>query len=104
MTSRQHRLENFHHGADVVSADAKELGKLHAIVVDPRSNEVTHIVVNTGPRFPEPGFGAPTLIEVPVDQVEDAGWAGLVKILIFLASFVVGGAYAWRKRALEWRL
>jgi NADH-quinone oxidoreductase subunit A len=33
---------------------------------------------------------------------EDVGWTGLVKVLIFLASFVVGGAYAWRKRALEW--
>ena len=33
---------------------------------------------------------------------EDAGIAGLGKIAIFVGTFVVGGLYAWRKRALEW--
>jgi NADH-quinone oxidoreductase subunit A len=34
---------------------------------------------------------------------EEAGAAGLFKVFIFLATFVVGGLYAWRKRSLEWR-
>ena len=34
---------------------------------------------------------------------EEAGAAGLLKVVIFLATFVVGGLYAWRKRLLEWR-
>lgn len=33
---------------------------------------------------------------------EDAGAAGLGKVAIFVGTFVVGGLYAWRKRALEW--
>jgi len=34
----------------------------------------------------------------------DAGWAGYAKGLIFIGTFVIGGIYAWKKRALEWRL
>jgi len=66
-------LENLRHGAHVESAEGKDVGRLHSVVVDPRDNEVTHIVVNAGPHFPEPGFGAPELINVPVEQMEDAG-------------------------------
>jgi sporulation protein YlmC with PRC-barrel domain len=66
-------LENLRHGAHVESADGKDVGRLHSVVVDPRDNEVTHIIVNAGPHFPEPGFGAPELINVPIDQMEDAG-------------------------------
>jgi sporulation protein YlmC with PRC-barrel domain len=66
-------LDNLHHGAHVESKDGKDLGRLHSVVVDPRDNEVTHIVVNAGPHFPEPGFGAPELINVPIDQMDDAG-------------------------------
>src|SRR3972149_10598516 len=66
-------LENLRHGAHVESAEGKDLGRLHSIVVDPRDNEVTHIVVNAGPHFPEPGFGAPELINVPIDEMADAG-------------------------------
>ena len=66
-------LENLHHGAHVESSDGKDVGRLHSIVIDPRDNEVTHIVVNAGPHFPEPGFGSPELREVPIDSVEDAG-------------------------------
>lgn len=65
-------LDNLHHGAAVVSADGKDVGKLHAVVVDPRDNEVTHIVVNAGPFFPEPGFGAPRLVNVPIEEMADA--------------------------------
>lgn len=70
--SNRHLLDNLHHGARVVSADGKEVGKLHAVVLDPRDNEVTHLVVNTGPHFPEPGFGAPELIDVPIKEMADA--------------------------------
>lgn len=66
-------LENLRHGAHVESAEGKDLGRLHAVVIDPGDNEVTHIVVNAGPHFPEPGFGAPELINVPIDLMEDAG-------------------------------
>lgn len=34
----------------------------------------------------------------------EAGWAGYGKGLLFISTFIVGGIYAWRKRALEWRL
>ena len=66
-------LDNLHHGAHVESKEGKDLGRLHSVVIDPRDNEVTHIVVNTGPHFPEPGFGAPELINVPIEQMDDAG-------------------------------
>jgi len=66
-------LENLRHGVHVESAEGKDVGRLHSVVVDPRDNEVTHIVVNAGPHFPEPGFGAPELINVPVEQMQDAG-------------------------------
>jgi sporulation protein YlmC with PRC-barrel domain len=66
-------LENLRHGAHVESAEGKDIGRLHSVVVDPRDNEVTHIVVNAGPHFPEPGFGAPELINVPIDEMADAG-------------------------------
>jgi len=66
-------LENLHHGAHVESVEGKDVGRLHSVVIDPRDNEVTHIVVNTGPHFPEPGFGAPDLKDVPIDLMEDAG-------------------------------
>ena len=65
-------LDNLRPGADVTSADNERVGRLHAVVMDPRDNRVTHIVVNTGPHFPEPGFGAPNLVTVPVDQMADA--------------------------------
>jgi NADH-quinone oxidoreductase subunit A len=32
------------------------------------------------------------------------GWTGYAKGLLFIGIFIVGGVYAWRKRALEWRL
>jgi sporulation protein YlmC with PRC-barrel domain len=66
-------LDNLHHGAHVESKEGKEVGRLHSVVIDPRDNEVTHIVVNVGPHFPEPGFGAPELINVPIEQMENAG-------------------------------
>lgn len=34
---------------------------------------------------------------------DDIGWAAYGKGLLFIGTFVIGGIYAWRKRALEWR-
>jgi NADH:ubiquinone oxidoreductase subunit 3 (subunit A) len=34
---------------------------------------------------------------------DEVGWAGFGKGLLFIGIFVLGGLYAWRKRALEWR-
>jgi sporulation protein YlmC with PRC-barrel domain len=67
------QLENLRHGARIESSDGKDVGRLHSVVVDPKDNEVTDIVVNAGPHFPEPGFGSPDLINVPIDLMEDAG-------------------------------
>lgn len=33
----------------------------------------------------------------------ELGWFGLMELLVFMVSLVVGLAYAWRKGALEWR-
>ena len=35
--------------------------------------------------------------------VQDLGVYGLVSIIFFLVILVLGLAYAWRKRALEWK-
>jgi sporulation protein YlmC with PRC-barrel domain len=69
---KRHTLENLHPGATVRTSDGEDAGKLHAIVLDPRDNEVTHIVVNAGPHFPEPGFGSPRLLDVPIGLMESA--------------------------------
>jgi sporulation protein YlmC with PRC-barrel domain len=71
-------VDNLRHGADVVSFDGELVGKLHAIVIDPRDEEVTKIIVNTGPHFPAPGFGAPDLVSVPVDELEGASESEVV--------------------------
>ena len=70
-------IDNLRHGAPVFTSEGRQVGDLHAVVVDPRDNEVTHIVVNTGPHFPEPGFGVPDLVEVPIDQMEGAEESGV---------------------------
>jgi NADH-quinone oxidoreductase subunit A len=33
---------------------------------------------------------------------DDIGWAAYGKGMLFIATFVIGGLYAWRKRALGW--
>ena len=65
-------LDNVRHGAAVITTDRKKVGEVYAIVLDPRDNEVTAIAVNAGPHFPAPGFGAPDLICVPIEQMADA--------------------------------
>jgi sporulation protein YlmC with PRC-barrel domain len=67
-----HPIDNLRHGAAVYSSDRKKVGTLHAIVVDPESTEVTHLAVNAGPHFPEPGFGAPEIVNVDIKHVRDA--------------------------------
>ncbi len=54
------------------TSDDRKAGTLHAVVVDPGSNEVTHVAVNAGPHFPEPGFGAPEIVNVDIRHVRDA--------------------------------
>jgi sporulation protein YlmC with PRC-barrel domain len=39
--------------AAVMSADGKDVGRLARVVIDPRSNEITHIVVHRGVLFTE---------------------------------------------------
>jgi sporulation protein YlmC with PRC-barrel domain len=65
-------LDNLRPGAEVVSANGKDVGKLHAVVVDPRDDDITHIAVNAGPFFPAIGFGAPRLVSVPIEEMADA--------------------------------
>jgi sporulation protein YlmC with PRC-barrel domain len=65
-------VDNLRHGAEVMSTDGKEIGELYAVVVDPRDNQVPSFVVNKGPHFPAPGFGAPDLIIVPIEGMADA--------------------------------
>jgi len=65
-------VEGLRHGAAIRTGDGHEVGKLHAIVVDPRENTVTHIAVNRGPFFPEPGFGDPQITTVDLKDVQDA--------------------------------
>jgi sporulation protein YlmC with PRC-barrel domain len=66
-------IENLRHGARVRTSDGEDVGKLHAIVLDPRDNRVTHIAVSRGPFFPDPGFGSPTIVSVDLADVRDAG-------------------------------
>lgn len=63
--------------AEVRTSDGKEAGKLHAVVLDPRENRVTHLAVNTGPFFPEPGFGDPKIVAVDIDKLKDATSEGV---------------------------
>ncbi len=65
-------LENLRPGVTVVSTDDKHVGTLDAVVIDPRDDSITHIAVNAGPHFPAPGFGAPHLISVPIQEMADA--------------------------------
>lgn len=34
---------------------------------------------------------------------DEVGVSGFLKVMLFLSTFLVGGIYAWRKGALEWR-
>lgn len=66
-------FDDLRHGVPVLSTDGYELGKLHAVLLDERDERLTRIVVNAGPHFPSPGFGAPSLIAVPEEEIADAG-------------------------------
>jgi uncharacterized protein YrrD len=43
----------FKQDAPVISADGQDVGRLARVVIDPRSNEITHIVVHRGFLFTE---------------------------------------------------
>lgn len=65
-------IDDLKNGTDVYSADGQKVGTLHAVILDPRDNRVTHLAVDTGPHFPEPGFGSPTIVSVDIDQLRKA--------------------------------
>lgn len=65
-------FDDLHTGADVLTSDGEKVGKLHAVIVNPRDNRVTHLAVDTGPHFPEPGFGSPTIVSVEIDHLRKA--------------------------------
>jgi sporulation protein YlmC with PRC-barrel domain len=71
-------LDNLRQGATVVSTDGKHVGTLHAVVIDPRDNNITHLAVNAGPHFPAPGFGAPRIVSVPIEEMADAREAKVI--------------------------
>lgn len=33
---------------------------------------------------------------------DEVGWTGFAKGIVFIGTFLIGGVYAWKKRALEW--
>jgi NADH-quinone oxidoreductase subunit A len=35
---------------------------------------------------------------------DELGWVSYAKGLLFIGTFIIGGVYAWRKRALDWSL
>lgn len=65
-------IENVRHGAPVHTSDDEKVGTVYAIVLAPGSNEVTHIAVDTGPHFPEPGFGDPEVVVIEVGHLKSA--------------------------------
>jgi sporulation protein YlmC with PRC-barrel domain len=71
------KLEDLRHDADVHSSDGKRVGNVYAIVLAPGSNEVTHVAVDTGPHFPEPGFGDPKVLVIEIDHVQSATGKGV---------------------------
>lgn len=70
--AEEHAIEDLRDGTDVYSSDGTKLGVLYAVVLDPRDNRVTHLAIDAGPRFPEPGFGSPTIVSVDIDQLGSA--------------------------------
>jgi sporulation protein YlmC with PRC-barrel domain len=93
--AKRHLVDDLRHDATVLSSDGAEVGKLHAVVLDPRDGDVTHVVVNAGPHFPSPGFGAPKLVSVPIDQMEGAEEEDVV-LRCSEAEFDAMGSYVER--------
>src|ERR1700680_457101 len=71
-------LDNLRQGATVVTTDGKHVGTLHAVVIDARDDDITHLAVNAGPHFPAPGFGAPRIVSVPIEEMADAREAQII--------------------------
>lgn len=69
---KQRNIEDLRAGAHVYSADGEKTGTLHAIVLDPRDNRVTHLAIDAGPHFPEPGFGSPKIVSVNIEHLRSA--------------------------------
>jgi len=71
-------LDVVRHGAKVWSSEGKEVGEVYAVVLDPTNNEVSAIAVSAGPHFPAPGFGAPNLKYVRIEEMVDAQEDGVL--------------------------
>jgi sporulation protein YlmC with PRC-barrel domain len=54
-----------------MASDGEQVGTLYDVLIDANDDELTHLIVNVGPHFPAIGFGAPTLLSVPIDEVDD---------------------------------
>lgn len=59
------QTQQYHEGAEVLSADGTKLGDIERLVVDPSRRAVTHLVVSKGFFFPEQRI-------VPIDIVESS--------------------------------
>jgi uncharacterized protein YrrD len=99
-------VDNLRHGADVVSFDGEKVGTLHAVVIDPEEDDVTQIVVNAGPHFPAPGFGAPDLKSIPAGELEGASENEVVlrctrEAFAKLPSYVERSFFADPRRPVE---
>jgi sporulation protein YlmC with PRC-barrel domain len=92
-------LDNLRHGAAVLSVDGNEVGTLYAVVVDPKDEQVTSIVVNTGPHFPTPGFGAPNLVDVPIEEMADAEEG---KVVLRCTTQALSGMPSYVDRKFAW--
>ena len=55
----------FKQDTDILTADGEKIGQIDRVVVDPRTNEVTHLVIRQGFLFPEDHV-------ISVDEVEQA--------------------------------
>ena len=47
-------LDNLRQGATVGTTDGKHVGTLHAVVIDARDDDITHLAVNAGRIFRRP--------------------------------------------------
>ncbi|MEO8456732.1 MAG: PRC-barrel domain-containing protein [Chloroflexota bacterium] len=65
-------IEDVRHGAEVYTSDGEKAGTVYAIVLAPGSNQVTHLAVDAGPHFPEPGFGDARIVTIEIAHLRSA--------------------------------
>jgi NADH-quinone oxidoreductase subunit A len=103
-------------GAVVTSWALQHVGIRPKVPSDPVKDDIYECGLRTeGPSHPQFNFRfyyiALLFVLFDVEIVflfpwavvfDEVGWAALGKGLIFIGTFVIGGLYAWKKRALEW--